>query len=116
MMVCVPIPAEADTRAGPRRCCYVWYRPADYETELPVLCTDASGRRHGHSIPPTLIRREVIDDIKASAARLFPPVIAGIVARVVGRCCRLSSIWKRRASCSAAWRSSVMPLLLRDRT
>jgi 2-polyprenyl-6-methoxyphenol hydroxylase-like FAD-dependent oxidoreductase len=82
MMVCVPIPAEADTRAGPRRCCYVWYRPADYETELPVLCTDASGRRHGHSIPPTLIRREVIDDIKASAARLFPPVIAGIVARV----------------------------------
>jgi 2-polyprenyl-6-methoxyphenol hydroxylase-like FAD-dependent oxidoreductase len=82
MMVCVPIPAEGDTRAGPRRCCYVWYRPVDYDTALPALCTDATGRRHGVSIPPPLIRREVIDDLKASAAALFPPVIADIVARV----------------------------------
>jgi 2-polyprenyl-6-methoxyphenol hydroxylase-like FAD-dependent oxidoreductase len=82
MMVCVPIPAEETARAGPRRCCYVWYRPTDYKVELPALCTDASGRRHGITIPPPLIRREVIAELKASAARLFPPVIAGIVGRV----------------------------------
>src|SRR5262249_47878663 len=46
------------------------------------LCTDASGRCHGVAIAPTLIRREVIDDLKAAAARLFPPTIAGLVARV----------------------------------
>jgi 2-polyprenyl-6-methoxyphenol hydroxylase-like FAD-dependent oxidoreductase len=82
MMVCVPIPPEADTRGGPRRCCYVWYRPADYDNELPDLCTDVTGRRHGVSIPPPLIRRSVIEDLKASANALFPPAIAGIVARV----------------------------------
>src|SRR5262249_28721417 len=59
MMFCVPTPGKTAPRAAPRRCCYVWYRPADYDTELPALCTDASGRRHGHAIPPTLIRREV---------------------------------------------------------
>jgi 2-polyprenyl-6-methoxyphenol hydroxylase-like FAD-dependent oxidoreductase len=82
MMVCVPIPAEETARAGPRRCCYVWYRPTDYDHELPALCTDANGRRHGITIPPPLIRREVIADLKVSAARLFPPAIAALVARV----------------------------------
>ncbi len=82
MMVCVPIPREDEARTGPQRCCYVWYRPVGFETELPALCTDASGRCHGVAIAPTLIRREVIDDLKAAAARLFPPSIAGIVARV----------------------------------
>jgi 2-polyprenyl-6-methoxyphenol hydroxylase-like FAD-dependent oxidoreductase len=82
MMVCVPIPAEETARAGPRRCCYVWYRPTDYDHELPALCTDANGRRHGITIPPPLIRHEVIADLKASAARLFPTAIAALVARV----------------------------------
>jgi 2-polyprenyl-6-methoxyphenol hydroxylase-like FAD-dependent oxidoreductase len=82
MMVCVPIPREDDARTGPQRCCYVWYRPVEFETELPALCTDASGRCHGVTIAPTLIRREVIDELKAAAARLFPSTIAGLVARV----------------------------------
>jgi 2-polyprenyl-6-methoxyphenol hydroxylase-like FAD-dependent oxidoreductase len=82
MMVCVPIPCEDEARTGPQRCCYVWYRPVEFESELPALCTDASGRCHGVAIAPTLIRREVIDDLKAAAARLFPPTIADIVARV----------------------------------
>ena len=82
MMVCVPIPREDEARTGPQRCCYVWYRPVEFETELPALCTDASGRCHGVTIAPTLIRREVIDDLRAAAARLFPPTIAGLVGRV----------------------------------
>ncbi len=82
MIVCVPIPREDEARTGPQRCCYVWYRPVEFETELPALCTDASGRCHGVAIAPTLIRREVIGDLKAAAAQLFPPTIAGLVARV----------------------------------
>jgi len=82
MMVCVPIPAEEPARKDRRRCCYVWYRPVDYDNELPELCTDASGRRHGITIPPPLIRRELVDELKAAAVTLFPPVIAQLVARV----------------------------------
>jgi 2-polyprenyl-6-methoxyphenol hydroxylase-like FAD-dependent oxidoreductase len=83
MLLCIPFPGDASSnhRRGNRRCCYVWYRPADYENALPQLCTDPEGRQHGVSIPPTLIRSEVIGELKASAERLFPPSIARIVAR-----------------------------------
>ena len=80
MLLCIPMPGDEASGITARRCCYVWYRSADEET-LRQLCTDASGRRHGTSIPPQTIRPEVIDDLKATAARLFAPVVADIVAR-----------------------------------
>jgi 2-polyprenyl-6-methoxyphenol hydroxylase-like FAD-dependent oxidoreductase len=48
--------------AGPEehRHYVVWFRPADPERTLPDLCTDASGRHHGLSIAPTLVRPEVV--------------------------------------------------------
>jgi 2-polyprenyl-6-methoxyphenol hydroxylase-like FAD-dependent oxidoreductase len=79
MMLCIPIPADG---AGHRRCCFVWYRTADEETALRDLCTDTIGRVHGNSIPPSLIRPEVIDELKTSADSLFAPAISRIVARV----------------------------------
>jgi 2-polyprenyl-6-methoxyphenol hydroxylase-like FAD-dependent oxidoreductase len=79
MMLCIPIPADG---AGHRRCCFVWYRTADEETALRDLCTDTIGRFYGNSIPPSLIRPEVIDELKTSADSLFAPAISRIVARV----------------------------------
>jgi 2-polyprenyl-6-methoxyphenol hydroxylase-like FAD-dependent oxidoreductase len=83
MLLCIPFPGDdtLDPRGRNRRCCYAWYRPVDYKETLPQLCTDSEGRRHGVSIPPPLIRSEVIRELKASAEDLFSPSIARIVAR-----------------------------------
>ena len=82
MMLTYPVPGrDNDTRPGRRGYNHIWYRPTDLERTLPRLCTDASGRCHGISIPPPLIRPEVITDIKTSARELLAPQIAAIVER-----------------------------------
>jgi len=64
---------DNDLRAGHRRYNVVWYRPADERTKLPWLLTDDSGVTHAISIPPPLIRREVIAEMRADAERLLGP-------------------------------------------
>ena len=82
MLLSIPIPGHDDnTRRGARRCYFVWYRPADYEDCLPDLCTDATGKRHGVSIPPPLIRAEVVDELRARAQAVLASEIARIVVK-----------------------------------
>jgi 2-polyprenyl-6-methoxyphenol hydroxylase-like FAD-dependent oxidoreductase len=82
MMLTYPVPGrDNDTRPGRRGYNHIWYRPTDLHKTLPDLCTDASGRCHGISIPPPLIRPEVIAGAKAAARELLAPQIAGIVER-----------------------------------
>lgn len=83
MLVCIPmLPDDAfESGSSSRRCCYVWYRPADVQTTLPDLCTDANGRNHGISIPPPLIRDEIVCSLKARAAELLAPLVARVVER-----------------------------------
>ena len=45
------------------------------------MCTDANGRRHGTSIPPPLIRPDVVEALKADAAASLAPPIADLLAR-----------------------------------
>jgi 2-polyprenyl-6-methoxyphenol hydroxylase-like FAD-dependent oxidoreductase len=59
---------------------FVWFRPAD-EEKLAELCTDAAGQRHGASIPPPLIRPELIAALRADAAAGLAPQIAAQVER-----------------------------------
>jgi 2-polyprenyl-6-methoxyphenol hydroxylase-like FAD-dependent oxidoreductase len=82
MMLCYPVPGrDNDTRPGRRAYNHIWYRPTDFHGALPRLCTDATGRCHGISIPPPLIRPEVTARIKADARALLAPQIAAIVER-----------------------------------
>jgi 2-polyprenyl-6-methoxyphenol hydroxylase-like FAD-dependent oxidoreductase len=82
MMLSYPVPGrDNDTRPGRRAYNHIWYRPTDFHEALPRLCTDASGRCHGISIPPPLIRPEVTARIKADARELLAPQIAAIVER-----------------------------------
>jgi 2-polyprenyl-6-methoxyphenol hydroxylase-like FAD-dependent oxidoreductase len=76
-----PTVPEDDTRRCGRRCQFVWCQPVDYETALPQMCTDASGRCHGISIPSPLIRPELIRDLKDHAEARLAPQIAALVAR-----------------------------------
>jgi len=83
MMLTYPVPGRHnDTRPGRR--CYnlMWYRPADYHRTLAELCTDASGRCHGSSIPPPLLRPEVGAKVRADAHALLAPQIAALMELV----------------------------------
>lgn len=82
MMLSYPVPGrDNDTRPGRRAYNHIWYRPTDFHEALPRLCTDATGRCHGTSIPPPLIRPEVTARIKADARELLAPQISAIVER-----------------------------------
>jgi 2-polyprenyl-6-methoxyphenol hydroxylase-like FAD-dependent oxidoreductase len=72
---------EADARPGRRRYYWIWFRPANLTTDLPALCTDASGKCHGTSIPPALVRREVLRELREVASATLAPPIEAIIAR-----------------------------------
>jgi len=79
-MLCYPVAGFTNsTRPGARCLNFVWYRPADEARELPRLCTDAAGKHHGMSIPPPLIRPEVVAEMRRAADELLAPQIAEIV-------------------------------------
>jgi len=77
LMLSIPMPVPQGA-AGERCCHFVWFRSADERT-LRALCTDASGKAHGLSIPPPLIRPELIAGIKREAAALLAPQLAALV-------------------------------------
>jgi 2-polyprenyl-6-methoxyphenol hydroxylase-like FAD-dependent oxidoreductase len=81
-VVSLPVPGPGnDLRLGHRRYYFIWYRPTDREKQ-GELFTDASGRSHGVSIPPPLIRPQFIAEMKAAARTNLSPVLADIVTRV----------------------------------
>lgn len=70
---------DNDLRPGHRRYNMVWYRPADETTELARLLTDENGVTHAISIPPNLIRRQCLEEMRAAAQRLLAPQFVEIV-------------------------------------
>jgi 2-polyprenyl-6-methoxyphenol hydroxylase-like FAD-dependent oxidoreductase len=67
------------TRPGERCYNFVWYRPVEEARGLPQLCTDTAGRRHDMSIPPPLIRAEVLAEVRRAADDLLSPQFAEVV-------------------------------------
>jgi 2-polyprenyl-6-methoxyphenol hydroxylase-like FAD-dependent oxidoreductase len=70
---------DNDLRPGHRRYNLIWYRPADEQNKLRWLLTDESGHTHSLSIPPPLIRKEAIAQMRADAERLLAPQFRQIV-------------------------------------
>jgi 2-polyprenyl-6-methoxyphenol hydroxylase-like FAD-dependent oxidoreductase len=73
---------DNDLRPGHRRYNVVWYRPADERAELTRLLTDDAGNTHTISIPPPLIRREAIGQMRAAAERLLAPQFREVVRMI----------------------------------
>lgn len=61
----------------------MWYRPAD-ESELKRLLTDDTGTSHALSIPPPLIARAVIADMREAAEAVLAPQFRDLI-RLVDR-------------------------------
>jgi 2-polyprenyl-6-methoxyphenol hydroxylase-like FAD-dependent oxidoreductase len=72
MLLCMRVPGE--------RLYFVWYRTIACEA-LAAMFTDGSGRSHGVSIPPPLIRLELIDEMKAHAREVLPAAISIVVEK-----------------------------------
>jgi 2-polyprenyl-6-methoxyphenol hydroxylase-like FAD-dependent oxidoreductase len=68
-----------DARRGHRRYNFVWYRPADEATDLARLLTDDTGHRHHISIPPPLIAKAVIAEMRAHAEEVFAPQFREVI-------------------------------------
>ena len=69
------------TVAGQRRYNFVWYRATDEAVDLPNLMTDETGKQWAGGIPPTLIRRDVLDDMEEAAHTLLAPQFAEVVTK-----------------------------------
>lgn len=81
LALCYAVPArDGDLRIGHRDYNCAWYRPVD-EAELAKLCTDVSGKCHGTSIPPPLIRPEVIAKFRQSARAELASPMADVLTR-----------------------------------
>ncbi|MCB5177434.1 FAD binding domain-containing protein [Microvirga lenta] len=68
-----------DLRPGHRRYNFVWYRPADEETELKRLLTDESGHTHTGSIPPPLISRNSVEEMRSHSDEVLAPQFRDLV-------------------------------------
>jgi 2-polyprenyl-6-methoxyphenol hydroxylase-like FAD-dependent oxidoreductase len=81
LFLAYPVPGRNnETEPGKRAYNIVWYRPTTPE-QLTDFCTDASGKSHGTSIPPPLLRPDVIAWAKAQARALVAPQVAEIFER-----------------------------------
>lgn len=69
-----------DLRPGHRRYNFVWYAPVN-AGDLDDMLTDAHGRRHALSIPPPLVRDDVLERMQAFAALHLPRPFLEILAR-----------------------------------
>lgn len=79
-MLGYPVAGTGDNLApGHRRFNFVWYRPADEQSQLPDLLTDEQGRRHDDGIPPQLIRADVQQAMLRAADDVLAPQFAEMV-------------------------------------
>jgi 2,6-dihydroxypyridine 3-monooxygenase len=76
-----PIPdADGSTEPGKRLQNFVWYRNVA-ESELAALLTDRHGGRRAISLPPGAAADAFVDELRLTASRTFPAVIAELVTR-----------------------------------
>src|ERR1700719_560285 len=61
-----------DLRPGHRRYNFIWYRVGDAEA-LRRMCVDESAEQHAYSVPPPLIRKDLIEQMRADAEEIMPP-------------------------------------------
>jgi 2-polyprenyl-6-methoxyphenol hydroxylase-like FAD-dependent oxidoreductase len=64
--------ADDELRTGHRRYNFGWYRVADAAT-LKHMCTDENGREYEFGVPPPLVRKDLIAQMRNEADSLLPP-------------------------------------------
>jgi 2-polyprenyl-6-methoxyphenol hydroxylase-like FAD-dependent oxidoreductase len=63
---------DDELRAGHRRYNFGWYRIAD-AASLKQMCVDDHGREYEFGVPPPLVRKDLIAQMRGDAEALLPP-------------------------------------------
>jgi len=63
---------DDELRAGHRRYNWGWYRVAD-AARLKGMCIDDNGREYEFGVPPPLVRKDLIAQMRGEAETLLPP-------------------------------------------
>jgi 2-polyprenyl-6-methoxyphenol hydroxylase-like FAD-dependent oxidoreductase len=69
-----------DLTPGKRRYNLIWYRVAEAE-EFREMCVDENGVQHEFSVPPPLIRKDLIAQMRADARAIMPPGLLDCVTK-----------------------------------
>src|SRR5439155_1344470 len=72
---------DNDLRPGKRRFNFIWYRVADPD-RLREMCVDENGVQHEHSVPPPLIRKDLIAQMHKDAREILPPALLDSVMKI----------------------------------
>jgi 2-polyprenyl-6-methoxyphenol hydroxylase-like FAD-dependent oxidoreductase len=72
---------DDDLAPGRRRYNVVWYRVADAD-ELRDMCVDENGVQHAFSVPPPLIRKDLIARMRQEASDSLPSALGDAVLRI----------------------------------
>jgi 2-polyprenyl-6-methoxyphenol hydroxylase-like FAD-dependent oxidoreductase len=70
-----------DLRPGHRRYNFIWYRVGDAAT-LKRMCVDENGRQHEYSVPPPLIRNDLIARMRADAEAIMPDAFIDCLRKI----------------------------------
>ncbi len=70
-----------DLRVGHRRYNFIWYRVGNAQ-ELRRMCVDQRGQQHDYSVPPPLIRKDLIAQMRAQAQEIMPPQFLDCLANM----------------------------------
>jgi 2-polyprenyl-6-methoxyphenol hydroxylase-like FAD-dependent oxidoreductase len=63
---------DDELRTGHRRYNFGWYRVAD-AAKLKQMCVDDDGREYEFGVPPPLVRKDLVAQMRAEAETLLPP-------------------------------------------
>ena len=66
---------------GKRRYNIIWYRVAD-AARLREMCVDENGMRHEYSVPPPLVRKDLIAQMHAAAREIMPEALLDCVMKI----------------------------------
>lgn len=70
-----------DLTPGKRRYNIIWYRVADAD-ELRKMCVDENGVQHEYSVPPPLVRKDLIALMHADAREIMPHALLDAVLKI----------------------------------
>jgi len=70
-----------DLRPGHRRYNFIWYRVGNAR-ELKEMCVDEAGHNHNFSVPPPLIRQDLITRMRADAEDIMPSAFLDVLGNI----------------------------------
>ena len=72
---------DNDLRPGRRRFNFIWYRVAD-AAKLREMNVDENGVQHEYSVPPPLIRKDLIANMYKDAREILPPALLDSLMKI----------------------------------